>query len=218
MSSPFSSSSFADAPPILLLAPCRCQPPHPGPPSAASSSHPLPDRRLLELHPVPMHADRSSPDNPSGPSPPLLPTRCAPPRTAHSSLSSAESTTPWALRCRVWPPRTVSCRPPPPHRELPTTPQSSFFWWGPPCPNSPDGCATLLSRPSTTSPPTPLSASRSRRCRRRPSALPCLRCGGSLAQVAGPAWNRPASFAQFAQCNLPFFHSIKNWLIQIKSN
>jgi hypothetical protein len=76
MSSLFSSSSFAHALPLLLLAPCRCWLPHPSPPSTASSSHPLPDRCLLELHPAPVHLydpSSSSPDNPSSPSPLLLP-------------------------------------------------------------------------------------------------------------------------------------------------
>jgi hypothetical protein len=41
-SSPFSSSSFGHALPLLLLAPCRSRPSRPGPSSAASSGHPLP--------------------------------------------------------------------------------------------------------------------------------------------------------------------------------
>jgi hypothetical protein len=99
------SSSFAHALPLLLLVSCR--PPHPGPPSPASSSHSLPDCRLLELHPAPVHLydpSSSSPDSPFGPSPPLLPSRRAPSRTVYSSLSSAESTTPRAPRHRVFRP------------------------------------------------------------------------------------------------------------------
>jgi hypothetical protein len=113
-SSPFLSTSFAHASPLLLLTPCRL--PHPDPLSIASSSHPLHDYRLLELHPAPEHLHKpssSSPNNTSGPSPPLLPTRRVPPQTACSSLSSAESTTSRAPRRRVRPPRTASCRPPP---------------------------------------------------------------------------------------------------------
>jgi hypothetical protein len=86
-SSPFSSSSSTHAPPLLLLAPCRCRPPHPGPPSAASFSHPLPHRRLLELHPAPVHLydpSNSGPDHPSSPSPPLLPAQRTPPQIASS--------------------------------------------------------------------------------------------------------------------------------------
>jgi hypothetical protein len=44
------------------------------------------------------------------------------------------------------------------------------------------------------------------------------RWDGPPAQVAAPVRSRPASFGPFAQCNLPFFHVIKNWLIQIKLN
>jgi hypothetical protein len=115
-SSLFLSSSFAHAPPLLLVTPCQHRPSHPGPLSAASSGHPLPDRRLLKLHPTSVHLydpSSSSPDNPSSPSPPFLPARRTPPRTPRSSLSSAKSTTPRASRRRVRPPRTASCRPPP---------------------------------------------------------------------------------------------------------
>jgi hypothetical protein len=89
---------------------------------------PLPNRRLLELHPAPVHIcdpSSSGPDNPYGPSPLLLPARRAPSPTARSSLSSTNLTTPRAPRRRVRPPRTTSCRPPPSdattHRRSPLT-------------------------------------------------------------------------------------------------
>jgi hypothetical protein len=96
-SSLFSSFSFAHAPPVLLLVTYRRRPPHPGPLSTFSSSHPVP----VHLY----NRSSSSPNNPSSPSPPLLPARRAPPRTARSSLSSTESTTPRALR--VFPPQLL---------------------------------------------------------------------------------------------------------------
>jgi hypothetical protein len=132
-SSPFLSSSFTHAPPLILLAPCQCRPPHLSPPSAASSGHPLPDRHLLlELHRMSVHLynpSSSSPNKPSGPSLSLLPARRSLPRTARSSLSSAESTTPRAQRRRVRPPRTARCPPPPldaaPYRRSPPVDHTS---------------------------------------------------------------------------------------------
>jgi hypothetical protein len=88
---PFRPSSSAHAPPLLLLAPCQRRPPLPYPP------------RVLELHPALVHLyDPSSfdPDNPSGPSPPLLPAQCVPQWIASSvsprppNYSNLDSSTP----------------------------------------------------------------------------------------------------------------------------
>jgi hypothetical protein len=83
-SSPFSHSSSAH--------PCLCSSSHHADVDRRTSVHraspppatPLLDRRLLELHPAPVHPSNSSPDHPSDSSPSLLPARCAPPRIASS--------------------------------------------------------------------------------------------------------------------------------------
>jgi hypothetical protein len=85
-----------------------------------------------------------------------MPARVSPPLTS--------STPSWApCECRMS--SRLNTRPPPPrHSPLAdhTSPWSAFFEWGPPCPDSPDGCAALPSRPSATSLPASLPASRSR--------------------------------------------------------
>jgi hypothetical protein len=70
MSSPFLTFVFRSRPASASRA-------VPTPPAT-----PLPDCRLLDLHPAPVHLcdpSNSSPDIPSDPSPPLLPARRAPP-------------------------------------------------------------------------------------------------------------------------------------------
>jgi hypothetical protein len=83
----FRPSSSAHAPPLLLLAPCQCRLPHPGPLSATSSGHPstrpspprAPPRSGAPLRPFQLR-----PGQPLQPTPPLLPAQHAPPRIALS--------------------------------------------------------------------------------------------------------------------------------------
>jgi hypothetical protein len=96
-----SSSRCADA--------GRCTSVHWVPPPPAT---PLPDRRLLELHPAPVHLrnpSNSGPDHPFGPSPLLLPARRAP-------LRMASSVSPRPPQLLLWflPPRRRASPPFPP--------------------------------------------------------------------------------------------------------
>jgi hypothetical protein len=117
MSSPFSIFVFRSSPTSVFYSRHadvdHCTPIHRAVPPPSTT---LPNRRLLDLHPTPVHLcdpSSSSPNNPSCPSPPLLPARRVRPWTTRSSLSSIDLTTPRAPRHRVQPPRTVSCQPAP---------------------------------------------------------------------------------------------------------
>jgi hypothetical protein len=85
MSSPFSPSSSAHAPPLLLLTPCQCRPLHLCPSSATPFGHPsarlspprAPPRASAPLRPIQLR-----------PRPPLRPLTAAPPRSTRATVYS----------------------------------------------------------------------------------------------------------------------------------